>query len=77
MSNEIIRVMPKSARKRGTPPVHLLLEQLDEAVVAGVDRQELHDCLMTARGARGMDQAPVWRSITNRLKIAVAKQRQT
>jgi hypothetical protein len=60
-------------RTRGTPPVHLLLEKLDEALEAGVERPELHNCLLTARGARGTDQAPVWRSVTNRLQIAIDK----
>ena len=61
-----------TTKKRGTPPSHILLNALYGALnEPGVERAEIALVVKFARSARGVNQAPMWKSLAKMLDDAV------
>ena len=58
---------PKTAKREGPSPAHVLIGAVRRAVEAGVDKDKIVMMLDMADEATGTEQAPAWRNVTRTL----------
>lgn len=63
----------RSNKREGPSPSHILLAAIIEALEADVDRGEITTAVKFADAATGVDQAPMWRTVSNMLTTAAEK----
>jgi hypothetical protein len=63
----------RGGKREGPAPAHILLNALQCALEAGVDRATLANIVAMADEAEGVLQAPVWKMLAGMLAKATAK----